>query len=86
MGNLLFIIIIIFAVRGCIPDYDQGYDDAWEERKNDLAYSVSEKYKSGYEDGSEDSWQHDQGCYDADSGKPRKSNNEMYLQGYKDCN
>ena len=81
-------IVFLLLLIGCGNSYDQGYEDAWEERKNSLSYFMDKNYKQGFNEGAEDYWYHNRGCYEADNGDPLDAalaSNSWYRQGYEDC-
>ena len=66
--------------------YDQGYADGSEEIKNGFLYTVSGKYKEGYDDGENIAWYFDQGCKDKANGTwPKYPGEEKYMEGYQFC-
>lgn len=82
------VVLFLLLLAGCGNSYDKGYEDAWEERKDNLSYTFGGGYKQGYDKGASDYWYHNRGCYDADAGNPKDislSSHSWYVQGYKDC-
>lgn len=57
----LTLIFIISLSSSCSSksNYDQGYEDAWEERKSSFYYFISSSYKKGYEEGLDDAYEFD---------------------------
>ncbi len=70
--SFFFKILVLLFLVGCGSgsSYDKGYEDAWDETKNSLMYSINSSYKKGYENGMSDLSIYNIGCYDADTGAP----------------
>ena len=88
MTNTLFwIVVLILAIKGCGSTYDEGYEDAYEERGKDaVSYFLNHSYKDGYEEGMEDFYICNQGCSDAENGYPkRRFDSDAYDECYGDC-
>ncbi len=61
---------------------DQGYDDAWGDKKPGLFSSSS--YKRGFEQGQADADMYDMGCYDGYNENPcAYPHDPFYMDGFK---
>jgi len=87
MSKVFLALILVIILTGCSSrsSYDQGQEDAWEERKPSFSYNLDKEYKNGYDDGIESRRNYDWGCRDADSGRGPSSSIAEYMQGYRDC-
>ncbi len=84
--EVIALLIILSSCSTYHNSSDQAYDDAWDETKNEIRYKIDPNYRDKYNDAEAERYEYDQGCYDADSSNPPKSDTEMYMQGYEDCN
>ena len=84
IAALILISGLIFSSCSQTDDYDKGYDDAWDGKKNPSSFWSSKKETAGYEAGLSDAYAYDDGYADAiDSLKPRYPNDVVYMDGYK---
>ncbi len=50
MRALVLILSLLF-LTGCGDQYDRGYDDAWEGKKNYAYYVINQTYREGHAEG-----------------------------------
>ena len=78
---------LAMALNGCGSLYDDGYEDAYEERGKDaFSYLLSHSYRDGHKQGMEDFYICEQACSDAENGYPkRRFDSDAYDECYDDC-
>jgi len=88
-ASLRIFFVIAIALMFCGSAYDDGYQHGWDGASPDkLKKFLSKDYERGYEEGADDAWYYDKGCYDAENGFAPKSDLEDdpdYMEGYNDC-
>lgn len=86
-AGLLVGVGLILVIGGCGSPYDDGHEDAYEERgKDPISYLISRSYRNGYEQGMRDLSICEEGCQDAGNGYPkRRFDSDAYDECYDDC-
>ena len=51
LKKILLLSVTLFALTSCGDQYDRGYDDAWEGKKNYAYYVFNPTYREGHAEG-----------------------------------